>query len=93
MAITITANMLGAAGDVLRQLLAFTYPADSVVSQYFREHRELGQRERAFIAESVYAVLRRKRLLERLCGPKAKSRQLLLAALVRVQGVSQRQLA
>ena len=89
----ITARMLDGAGDLLRRLLAFTYPADAVISQYFRENRELGQRERAFIAESVYAVLRRKRLLERLCGPKAKTRQLLLAALVRLQGVSQRQLA
>jgi 16S rRNA (cytosine967-C5)-methyltransferase len=91
MTVRITAKMLDAAAELLRQLLTFTQPADAVISQYFRSHRELGPRERAFIAESVYAVLRRKRLLERLCGPQPKARQLLLAALAKLHGVSQRQ--
>jgi 16S rRNA (cytosine967-C5)-methyltransferase len=93
MAIKITAKMLASAAEVLRQLLTFTYPADSVLSGFFREHRELGQRERAFIAETVYTVLRRKRLLERLCGPSPTTWHLLLAALAKLNGFSQRQLA
>jgi 16S rRNA (cytosine967-C5)-methyltransferase len=88
----ITAKMLSDAADVLRQLLEFSFPADSVLSRYFREHRDIGQRERGFIADNVYLVLRRKRFLERLCGPKPRSRQLLLTALVRLGGMSQRQL-
>jgi 16S rRNA (cytosine967-C5)-methyltransferase len=88
----ITAKMLTEAADVLRQLLELNFPADSVLSRYFREHRDIGQRERGFIADNVYLVLRRKRYLERLCGPNAKSRQLLLASLVRLGGMSQRHL-
>ncbi|RZJ10042.1 MAG: RsmB/NOP family class I SAM-dependent RNA methyltransferase [Rubrivivax sp.] len=33
-------------------------PADSTVSAFFRQHKNLGQRERASIAETVYALLR-----------------------------------
>jgi 16S rRNA (cytosine967-C5)-methyltransferase len=89
--IKITAQMLDAASELLRQLLTFAQPADAVISRYFREHRDLGPRERAFIAETVYSVLRRRRLLERICGPQPKARQLVLAALAKLGGVSQRQ--
>ena len=44
---------------VLARLLHFAAPADMVVSQYFREHHELGHRERGIIAEAAFAVLRR----------------------------------
>jgi 16S rRNA (cytosine967-C5)-methyltransferase len=33
-------------------------PADSTVSAFFRQHKNLGQRERACLAETVYALLR-----------------------------------
>src|SRR6266581_4081731 len=88
----ITPRTLDAAAAVLRQLLVFAAPADATLSHFFRGHRELGPRERAVVAEAAYAVLRRKRLLERLCGDGASPRQLMLAALVRLQGISQRQL-
>jgi 16S rRNA (cytosine967-C5)-methyltransferase len=91
MTVKITAIMLDSAAELLRQLLTFSQPADAVISKYFREHRELGPRDRAFIAETVYSVLRRKRLLERICGAQPKVRQLLLAALAKLGGVSQRQ--
>jgi 16S rRNA (cytosine967-C5)-methyltransferase len=35
-----------------------------LLSRYFREHRNLGQNDRAFVAETVFAILRRKRSLE-----------------------------
>jgi len=89
----ITEALIVSATDALSQLLDFSHPADMVLSAYFREHRLLGQRDRAFIAEAVYAVLRRKRLLERMCDGKPTPSRLLLAGLVCVQGVSQRQLA
>ena len=62
------------AENVLRELLRFTYPADGVVSRYFRENRELGLADRAFIAETVFAVLRRRRSLSARCGEKAPAR-------------------
>ena len=36
------------------------HPADAVGSRYFRDHGQLGPRERATLAGTVYAVLRRK---------------------------------
>jgi len=91
--IRITKLLIEAASDVTGTMLDFTQPADAVLSNYFRNNRELGQQERAFIADTAYAVLRRMRFLERLCGEKRSSRQMVLAALMRVQGVSQRQLS
>jgi len=52
--------------ELLQRVLRFEHPADAVVSRFFREHRTLGPRERAVLAETVYAVLRRKRLFEQL---------------------------
>jgi len=89
----LTEPLLESAADALAAVLDLSQPADSVLSRYFREHKMLGQRERGFIAEAVYAVLRRKRMLERLCDGKPTPSRLVLAALMRVQGVSQRQLA
>ncbi len=48
------------AEQVLREVLRFTGPADSILSQYFRAHPRLGGRERGAIAEGVYTVLRNK---------------------------------
>ena len=52
--------LLDASAELVGLVLKFDHPADAVVSRYFREHRELGQRERATLAETVYNVLRRK---------------------------------
>ena len=89
---TITVAQINTASDVLRSVLRFDYPADSVLSRYFRDFRELGARDRAFVAEAVYGVLRRKRTLERLCGVDVSTRKLVLAWLARVEGATLRQL-
>ncbi len=89
----ITSAMIGHASDALSRLLDFTQPADAVLSAYFREHRTLGGRERGFVAETCYAVLRRKRQLEKLVFPAKSPRWLVLASLLRFSGVGQRQLA
>ena len=52
---------------LLSELLRSPFPADLVVSRYFRQHRELGHADRGFVAESVYSVLRRKRSLSARC--------------------------
>ena len=84
-------SQLEAAAETLHRVLQFEHPADAVLSRYFREHRQLGQHDRAFIAESVFGVLRRKLLLDHLTGG-AAPRRLLLAWLTRIAGISGREL-
>ncbi len=77
---------------VLTGVLRFDRPADALLSAYFRDHRALGQHDRAFIAESVFGLLRRKRFVEFVTG-ETTARRLLLGWLVRAGGVSVRDLA
>jgi len=88
-----TPALFAHAETVLGLLLRFDYPADAVVSRYFREHRELGHADRAFVAETVFAVLRRGRSLEARCAGKLSDRNRLLVALAVTRGWSQRELA
>jgi 16S rRNA (cytosine967-C5)-methyltransferase len=76
----------------LSELLRSPFPADLVVSRYFRQHRELGHADRGFVAETVFTVLRRKRSLSARCGDDVTSRRLLLAALACIQGLNRREL-
>src|SRR5215813_13038703 len=86
-----TPARLAHAEAALAELLSFARPADQALSAYFRRHRELGQQDRAFIAEAVFAVLRRRRSLE-AAAASTEPRPLLIAALVRVFGLSGRAL-
>ncbi|HMM54431.1 MAG TPA: RsmB/NOP family class I SAM-dependent RNA methyltransferase [Candidatus Desulfobacillus sp.] len=88
----LSAALLAATAEALGRLLRFEGPADAVLSKFFREQPKLGGRDRSFVAETAYAVLRRRRLLERLAGEEASPRRLMLAALARLSGISQRQL-
>ncbi len=89
----ITPKTVDAAVVVLARVLTFEAPADVVLSQYFREQKVLGRRDRGWVTETIYAVLRRKRLLQRLLEPDVSPRRLVLAAMARLLGLSQRQLA
>ena len=68
--------LLDACAELVRRTLTFEHPADSVVSRFFREHKEFGPRERATLAETAYNVLRRKLYFEYLArsgsGPKER---------------------
>lgn len=68
--------LLDECAHLVAQVLRFDHPADAVVSRYFRENRSLGPRERATLAETAYAVVRRKLLYEHLAqsgtGPHAR---------------------
>ncbi len=86
-----TSLPLSHAIHVLADVLTFQRPADAVLSYFFRNHHEVGARDREFIAETVYAILRRKRLLDHV-APGTTPRKLALAALVKLQGVSLREL-
>ena len=76
----------------LQELLTFAAPADSTLKRFFRSHPELGQQERAFVAELAFAVLRNLRLLEHL-GAQRSTRRLALASLTVAFGISVRELA
>jgi 16S rRNA (cytosine967-C5)-methyltransferase len=89
--VRITRAVLAHARAALSAILRFDAPADQCLSRYFRDHRNLGQSDRAFIAETVFAVLRRKRSLEAAAGS-AEPGALLAAALLRVHGLSARAL-
>ena len=52
--------LLDACAELVGLTLRLEHPADSVVSRYFRDHRQLGPRERATLAETTYTVLRHK---------------------------------
>lgn len=89
---TLSEPLLRQTAMALASVLAPNGPADVKLSAYFREHPKLGGRDRAFIAETVYQVLRRRRLLEYLADG-TDARRLMLAALLRLQGISLRELA
>ena len=72
--------------DALTVILPARTPADAALSRFFREHKQIGQRDRALVADTVYAALRRRRLLEHVT-PRATPREVALAALVKLQGV------
>ena len=88
-----TPALFAHAEAVLGQLLRFEYPADAVVSRYFRTHHQLGHADRAFVAETVFAVLRRGRSIEARCADRLSDRARLLVALAVTRGWRQRELA
>jgi 16S rRNA (cytosine967-C5)-methyltransferase len=70
--------LLEASADLVGLVLKFDHPADQVVSRFFRDHRELGPRERATLAETAYTVLRKKLLFDHLSpsGTGSKERRM-----------------
>jgi 16S rRNA (cytosine967-C5)-methyltransferase len=78
-------KLLDSATEALGQILKLEHPADTVLSAYFRQYTQLGQSDRAFIAEAVFGVLRHKRVLDELTA-RGNARRLLLAWLVRFSG-------
>ncbi len=74
--------LLDLATELIRQLLRMDQPADGVVSVFFRRHKALGARERHALAETAYAVLRQRLLLQHLAqsGSGALERRLAILA-------------
>jgi len=50
--------LLELSAELIAVVNQLEFPADSTVSAFFRQHKNLGQRERAALAETVYALLR-----------------------------------
>ncbi len=87
-----TPNLIRQASVMLSNLLEFNSPADVKLSEFFRNNRDLGTKERAFVAESVYGVLRRLRFLSTVTANDENdpddARKLVLAWMLRIQGMS-----
>ena len=88
----LTQYRLGHLVHALGEVLTFNYPADGVLSRYFRHHHELGMADRAFVADTVYLALRRKRLLDLVVEPLPTPRRYALAVLARLAGLNLREL-
>ena len=77
---------LDAIVQALTLVLPARAPADQQLRQFFRDNARLGPRDRGLVADTVYAALRRRRLLEAIT-PSASPREIALATLVKLQGV------
>jgi 16S rRNA (cytosine967-C5)-methyltransferase len=73
--------LLDACAALLREVLTFASPADAVVSTFFRQQHSLGARERYTLAETTYAVLRRRLLFQHLAQSGAGPHERRLAIL------------
>ncbi|MBK7002155.1 MAG: RsmB/NOP family class I SAM-dependent RNA methyltransferase [Rhodoferax sp.] len=67
--------------ELVRLILQFDHPADAVVSRFFREHRNLGPRERSTLAETVFTILRKKNLFDHFAPSGSGPRERRLAIL------------
>jgi 16S rRNA (cytosine967-C5)-methyltransferase len=74
----------------LRAVLPLEHPADSILRHHFREHPLLGAKERAFIADTVFGILRHRLFLDRIASTTPRS--LVLAYLAKYQGMNMREL-
>jgi len=90
-AATLRGNQLAGLAAAIAEIRPLPAPADLLLHQYFRRHPEIGRADRAFITEGVFAYLRRRRSIETLAGT-TQPMKLALATLVRVQGISVREL-
>ncbi len=68
--------LLDVCAELVGLVLKFDHPADAVVARYCRENRSFGPRERSTLADTVYAVLRKKLLFDHFApsgsGPKER---------------------
>ncbi|MCS7081842.1 MAG: RsmB/NOP family class I SAM-dependent RNA methyltransferase [Bacteroidetes bacterium] len=55
---------VSASAQLYQQIVHSKYPADREMEAFFKAHPEFGKRDRKFIAETVYGMLRNRRWLE-----------------------------
>jgi len=83
--------LLDACTAAFASVLPLEQPADATLSAFFRSHPKIGRSDRATIADSVYAALRRRRLLERVAAAQSP-RRLALATWTALLGANLREL-
>ncbi len=87
----LTPAHLDLATAALRAVLPLEHPADAILRRFFRDNPELGVNDRAFITDTVFGILRHRFFLERAADTTVP-RPLLLAYLVKFQGMNLREL-
>ncbi len=86
-----TAALIKAATAAVDLVLPLAHPADAILRNFFSANRALGSHDRAFVAETVFTVLRHKRLLESLIAHPSP-RKLVMGSLLKLEGYSLGQL-
>jgi 16S rRNA (cytosine967-C5)-methyltransferase len=76
----------------LERILVFRGPADTALNQFFKLHPQLGRSDRGFIAETVFALLRRLRYFTHITGAR-HVRSLFIAAADALPPAARRELA
>ena len=87
---TVRANQITGLATAIAEIRPLPQPADTLLHQFFRQHKAMGQHDRAFIADGVFAYLRRRRSLEAIAQTQSP-RHLALAVLVRELGIGVRE--
>jgi 16S rRNA (cytosine967-C5)-methyltransferase len=87
----LTLHQVDMAIAALRAVLQLKGPADGVLRNFFRENHKLGVNDRAFIADTVFGVLRHFFSLKYITGT-TTPRPLFLAYLVKFRGINLREL-
>ena len=85
------ANQVAGLADAIAEIRPLREPADALLHGFFRKHKAMGQRDRALIADGLFAYFRRRRSLEALARSQ-HPRHLALAVLVRELGIGVREL-
>ena len=88
---TLRANQLAGLAAAIAEIQPLATPADNLLHHFFRRHPAMGQHDRAFVADGVYAYLRRRRSLEQLAETTHPAK-LALAVTTRELGHSVREL-
>lgn len=57
-------SLIGHVNELYTDVLASTKPADRFIDVFFRERKYLGSKDRRFISETLYGILRNKRKIE-----------------------------
>ncbi|UCH47595.1 MAG: RsmB/NOP family class I SAM-dependent RNA methyltransferase [Betaproteobacteria bacterium] len=78
--------LLDSANNATALACKFDRPADTILAEFFRQNRQLGSHDRHFISDTVFSILRHKRLLEAIV-PQPDLRRLVLASLLKFQGL------
>lgn len=87
---------LDLAVEAMRRIAPLREPADLGLRRFFQDNPKAGRSERAFVAETVFGILRRKsfidHVLEGADGNRGTPRKFVLAYLSRVEGMNLREL-
>ena len=84
------ANQVAGLAAAIAEMDALAHPADSLLHDFFRRHKAMGQQDRALIADGVFAWFRRRRSLTELAQTRVP-RRLALAVFVRELGIGVRE--